>query len=351
MKTTHFVLVDHKSGADWRDFAMVAHALERQVNRDFALAPPLGYGIGCQVRVGSLSRPPIAGEIVLGLFAEPDQAGALGYHDVTPAGLPLIKVFPLLDAGDHVHWSVTASHEVLEVLGDPELALCAQAPDGTFWARETADAVEADHYEIDGVMVSNFVLPPYFEPPSNLFGVKLDFMGLVERPFEIRPGGYNQYWGPRGWTMVERSMRAGRRQMLGRSARRAQRARPGNAVVEYAGTLDRVIDGDTCVLLLSRSFDIDMGFGEHDKITRSQEQRVRLARINAPEMSTPKGPAAQNELLRLLQLGPIRVSSHGLDKYGRLLAELFVTPLPGPEFNVSDALLTKGYARPYGEAP
>ncbi len=52
------------------------------------------------------------------------------------------------------------------------------------------DAVEQTSYVIDGVKVSNFCLPPFFEPVANLQGVKLDWMGLCKQPLEILPGGY-----------------------------------------------------------------------------------------------------------------------------------------------------------------
>src|SRR2546425_857524 len=48
-----------------------------------------------------------------------DVANALGYHDLTSAGLPLGKVFvgTALTYGEKP--SVTLSHELLEMLGDP----------------------------------------------------------------------------------------------------------------------------------------------------------------------------------------------------------------------------------------
>ena len=48
-----------------------------------------------------------------------DQAGALGYHDLTSAGLPMGKVFARTDLQNNLSWTVTVSHELLEILGDP----------------------------------------------------------------------------------------------------------------------------------------------------------------------------------------------------------------------------------------
>ena len=65
-------------------------------------------------------------------------------------------------------WTVTLSHEALELVGDPEVNLLVQGPnpaDATrtvFHWYEMCDAVQAETYDIDGVEVSNFVLPLYF---------------------------------------------------------------------------------------------------------------------------------------------------------------------------------------------
>lgn len=204
VKPVSIAMVDHQSGIDPHEMWPVAAALTKQATLHFSLPPPHGYGIGATVRVATPQAQPLPDEWVLGLFAHPDQPGALGYHDETPQGLPMIKIFPMLDKQEGTPWSTTASHEVCEALQDPNLAKCAMSPDGKIWAYEVSDGVELDSYLIDGVAVSNFCLPPYFEPPKNLAGVKLDYMGLVKYPYEIRHGGYNQWLNPAtGWQMVE----------------------------------------------------------------------------------------------------------------------------------------------------
>jgi hypothetical protein len=195
-------ILDHGCGIPVAQLEAYAAAQLRQVNEQFALPPPAGWGIPVSaIRVATSAAPPQADEWVMGLFTKPDQPGALGYHDTTAAGLPLMKIFPLLDPS--TPWTVTASHEMLETLGDPLLRRASQDLKGRFWAEENCDAVEDDKYQIDEVWMSNFVLVPYFEPPANLKGVKLDWLGLVKVPLEVRPGGYMQYFDPdQGWVMV-----------------------------------------------------------------------------------------------------------------------------------------------------
>jgi hypothetical protein len=220
------VLIDFgNTGVDPAKLPLMASALTIQVQRDFALPPPFGYGITATIRAGRNSKDIQPHEWVVGLFAHADQPGALGYHDQTPGGQPLAKVFPLLDAADGGDLCVTISHEVLETLADPNVARAAQDMKGRFWAYEVADACEDTSYPINGLQVSNFVLPPYFEPIKSRRGLKLDFMGLMKQPLQILPGGYGQYFSGSSWKQVthsDKAPRGYRRAVKGRRDRRSQ---------------------------------------------------------------------------------------------------------------------------------
>ena len=212
------------TGVDVTTLPAIAAALTKQAQQHFALPPPYGYGISATVRAASGPHDVQPDEWVIGLVQKPDQPGALGYHDETPNGKPFVKVFPLLDKQDGADLSVTISHEMCETLADPNGARAAQWTDGRFWAYEVCDAVEETSYLIDGVKVSNFVLPPYFEPVKKLIGLKLDWMGICKAPLEILPGGYGQWFDPsKGWHMVqhqEKAPRAYRQEVKGRTTRR-----------------------------------------------------------------------------------------------------------------------------------
>jgi hypothetical protein len=214
------------TGVDPASLPPIAAALTKQAQQHFAIPPPFGYGVAATIRSAAGPRDVRPDEWVIALLAHADQANALGYHDQTPAGQPLIKVFPILDRQDGGQLSVTISHEVCETLADPNGARAAQWKDAKFWAYEVCDAVESTSYEIDGVAVSNFCLPPFFEPVKSLRGLKLDWMGLCKRPLQILPGGYGQWFDPnKGWQMVqnaEKPPRAYRLQVKGRSARRRE---------------------------------------------------------------------------------------------------------------------------------
>jgi hypothetical protein len=154
------------------------------------------------------SETPSAAHWWLVVLDNSDQAGALGYHDLTTAGLPISKVFAGTDKQYGYNWTVTATHELIEMLVDPWLNLCAVGPDRRVWAYEACDPVEADElgYEIDGVLVSDFCLPAWWEPPRD--GVPVDFRGHVTKPLQLAKGGYAQYLDPRrGWVQTT-AMRA-----------------------------------------------------------------------------------------------------------------------------------------------
>ena len=119
-----------------------------------------------------------------------DAADALGYHDLTKGGQPVSKIFvkTTLKAGELV--SVTACHELAEMMIDPGAQLWAQKPDGSFVAYEMSDPVEEQTFLINGIPMSNFVFPSYFEPWHKRKSVKFDYLGKLSKPFQIAKGGY-----------------------------------------------------------------------------------------------------------------------------------------------------------------
>jgi len=166
-------------------------ALVTQVARDFAQV----WGVQAQINFHpSGVAPRDAWQLVI--LDNSDQANALGYHELTVGGLPLGKVFAASDLQAGTSWTVTASHELLEMLIDPEINLVAEsdAADGsmTFYAYEVCDAVEADNlgYSIGGVLVSDWVFPAWFQPSTP---GPYSFRKNVTAPFQLAAGGYIAY--------------------------------------------------------------------------------------------------------------------------------------------------------------
>ncbi len=176
------------------------------------------------------------GAWALALLDTADVANALGYHDLTPDGLPLSKVFvkSTLAAGQKV--SVTACHELAEMLVDPAINLCSTGPKNLFYAYETADAVEEVEFSINGIAMSDFVYPAWFEGFRKPGSAQFDYAKKVRRPFQILAGGYMSVFKNGKWTQIfgsrtkarrfRREDRRGHRGTYRGRTRRMRRSRP-----------------------------------------------------------------------------------------------------------------------------
>jgi micrococcal nuclease len=109
------------------------------------------------------------------------------------------------------------------------------------------------------------------------------------------------------------------------------------------GAISRVVDGD------SLHVNLDLGWG-----VWRRDAMVRLAGIDAPELSTPQGRTARTFLEVLIgELpAPCTVVSHSMDKYGRVLASVALQRPGAPVTDLSSAMLTAGHARAWdGHGP
>lgn len=173
-------------------------ALQKQVSTDFKAY----WQEDCTLTVLAKDQPLTRGWWQILVADTPDQAGALGYHELTNGGAPLGKVFAQFDIRSGFSWTVTLSHELLEILADPWINWCAIGGDNRVYALEVCDPVESDElaYAVDGVLVSNFVTPAWFEPTCC---DRLDFARCLTRQLEVHAGGYASVFDPRcGWKQI-----------------------------------------------------------------------------------------------------------------------------------------------------
>jgi hypothetical protein len=146
------------------------------------------------------------GDAVIYLWDDESVGDALGYHDENHKGIPYGFVFPKISERAGEDWTVTLSHEALELIADADANLFVQGPHPTeprrnvfFWY-EVCDAVQAETYKIDGVELSNFLLPMYFTRAPERDG-RNDFLnhahsGQTLQSFGVNPGGYIGYFDP-----------------------------------------------------------------------------------------------------------------------------------------------------------
>jgi hypothetical protein len=165
------------------DLGKLVKALQKQMENDFV--PIWGYPAKLYV-----ADKPKSDEWQVVFLDDADAADALGYHDLTKNGQPISKVFVKSTIAANQKVSVTASHELLEMMIDPGAQLWAQSTNGRFYAYEMCDAVEDEEYAIDGISVSDFVYPAFFESWHKPGSVQFDHLKKVSRPFQTLQNGY-----------------------------------------------------------------------------------------------------------------------------------------------------------------
>lgn len=188
----------------------IIRAINRQITQDFLPH----WSVGATLRLeghGNVedrqAPEELRGDAIIYLWDKAaDVADAIGYHDLNNKGLPYGFVFTEVAREVGEPWSVTLSHEALELIGDSDVNILAAGPNPNnpsqvvyFWY-EMCDAVQSESYEIDAVAVSNFVLPLYFTVDAEV-GSRNDFLGRrhngqLLQSFGVNPGGYVGFFNP-----------------------------------------------------------------------------------------------------------------------------------------------------------
>lgn len=141
-RTAHVQLVHATGVVSWKDAVRVTAALRKQVHGHFA---PV-YGIHADVELVPRGRQdPAAWQIAL--VDDTRAAEDDGWHELTSAGRPLGRVLTKRAIEQTGGWSSTASHELLELLADPDLSLAVVAYDrggSRLYAYEVCDPVQDD---------------------------------------------------------------------------------------------------------------------------------------------------------------------------------------------------------------
>jgi hypothetical protein len=154
-----------------------------------------------------------------------DEPNALAYHDLTPDGMPQSKVFvkTTLANGDLV--SVSASHELVEMLVDPAINLMTTGPEGKLvYAYESADPVEELSFKVNDIPMSNFVYPSYFETFHKPNSVRFDAMDAITQPFQILKGGYQITFQDGKWNQIFAAGDANKKAAFAKEDRRDHRS-------------------------------------------------------------------------------------------------------------------------------
>jgi len=186
MLTVHVALVSDTDAVSAREVTRVAAALDKQVTRDFS---PLWGGPATVDPFFDLEDIPVGSWRIV-LRDRIKAPGADGFHK-DRFGQP----FALMELTDS--WSLTASHECLEMLADPFGDRMIPGPSikkgqgRVSYLVEVCDPPESEEfaYTVNDVLVSDFITPAYFDPVK-AEGVRYSFTGAVKHPRQVLEGGY-----------------------------------------------------------------------------------------------------------------------------------------------------------------
>jgi hypothetical protein len=184
-------LVSEVGNISASELAKVSAALQKQVMRDFA---PIWEVQATVDAFPALEDVPIGYWPII--IRDDIGFNAAGIHlDKDGQPFSLVK----FEAG----WSLTASHEILEMLADPFgdrliAGPSLKAKQGRVeYLVEVCDPPEdiAFAYTVNGITVSDFYTPSFFDPVFAA-GVRYSFTGAVKRPRQVLKGGYISWHEP-----------------------------------------------------------------------------------------------------------------------------------------------------------
>lgn len=185
-------LVSESSSIDLPEVTRVAAALDKQATRDFSSI----WGINSSIHAFALLEDVPLGYWPMIVKDDIGFQGAAGIH-LDQDGQP----FALITSG--AGWSLTASHEMLEILADPfgnrTIAGRSIKPGQgrVSYLVEVCDPSEAFEfsYTVNDLQMSDFYTPSFFDP-AMATGVRYSFTGAITKPRQVLKGGYLSWQEP-----------------------------------------------------------------------------------------------------------------------------------------------------------
>jgi len=188
----HIALVSEVNAITPSQLAKAAAALQKQVTRDFQTY----WNVTATVSMfPQLEDVPIGYWPVI-IRDDIGFPGAAGIH-LDDGGQP----YALVQYSNQ--WTLTTSHEILEMLADPfgNRLVAGDSPEEgqerVEFLVEVADPSEdaAFSYRVNGIMVSDFYTPSYFDPVVST-GTRYSLSDAIKKPREVLRGGYLSWHEP-----------------------------------------------------------------------------------------------------------------------------------------------------------
>jgi hypothetical protein len=212
--TDHVAIVSLTSDVPTRDLMRASAAVQKQITRD--LMPFWGLPATVDAFEDLASVPSDYRPVVL--FGDPGEIeGKLDFAVGAEYAAQLIddferdrltglhlnaftrQPFALVEVTES--WSVTLSHEIIEMIIDPygNRLVAAMHPvdprQRVKFLLEVCDPCQAMWYPVNGVPVSDFYTPRYFDPVW-AGASRYSFTGAIEHPLQILDGGYLSWIDP-----------------------------------------------------------------------------------------------------------------------------------------------------------
>ena len=172
------------------DLKRVLPALQKQITQQFE--PVWGWGANLKFNEKKFDMQVVIKDTARG------GGGYLGYH--IKDNIPITYIFAKDDIEDSGEYTSTLSHELLEMIADPGVNLYAIGKFRDKGGQRRTGLFGLD--KIDGVSVSDWVRPEWFEPEHPKGKMKMDFLGVVDAPFMIAEGGYADVLSKGRWHML-----------------------------------------------------------------------------------------------------------------------------------------------------
>jgi hypothetical protein len=210
----HVAIVSLTTEVSTRSLLQATAAVQKQVTRDFA---PI-WGIPATVDAFDNLESIPTDYLPVIIFGDPSELA-----DELEALIGPMPAARLLDAferdmvtGVHLNavtrqpfalvsaenaWTVTTSHEVLEMLSDPSGNRLVASPHPTRpgqrvdYLIEVCDPCLSQWYPVNGLPVADFYTPRYFDPVGAP-GVRYSYTGSIDRPRKVLEGGYLTFVDP-----------------------------------------------------------------------------------------------------------------------------------------------------------
>ncbi|HWU86619.1 MAG TPA: hypothetical protein VN253_05065 [Kofleriaceae bacterium] len=195
--TTRVSIVNFSSALADDEVMEAVRVVNRQVMEDVRPRWQLSAQLFFSSASGGAPAPDLLVDDAAIFVCDTPEGQNIGFHQANALDIPYGFVFTELAHQLGQPWTITLSHEVIEMIVDPQVNQLVVGPHPTEptrsvpFLKEVCDPVQADSYVIDGTAVANFVTPAYYAVGSSPRSTNQCARDLA--PFGVLHGGYVQY--------------------------------------------------------------------------------------------------------------------------------------------------------------